>query len=40
VTHYLLNRLLQRLERDFLQQGGLRERMTRARVEYRAKQRL
>jgi four helix bundle suffix protein len=39
VTHYLLNRLLKRLERDFLQQGGLRERMTRARLNYRAKQR-
>lgn len=39
VTQYLLNRLLQRLERDFLQQGGLRERMTRARLNYRAKQR-
>jgi four helix bundle suffix protein len=38
VTHYLLNRLLQRLERDFLQQGGLRERMTRARLNYRASQ--
>jgi four helix bundle suffix protein len=38
VTHYLLNRQLQRLERDFLNQGGLRERMTRARVAHRAKQ--
>jgi four helix bundle suffix protein len=38
VTHYLLNRLLPRLERDFIQQGGLRERMTRARLDYRARQ--
>lgn len=38
VTHYLLNRQLRRLERDFLEQGGLRERMTRARLSYRSKQ--
>ena len=38
VTHYLLNRQLQRLERDFLNEGGLRERMTRARLAHRAKQ--
>jgi four helix bundle suffix protein len=31
-THYLLDRQLLRLEKDFLAQGGLRERMTRARL--------
>ena len=35
-ANYLLDRLLRRLEQDFLEQGGLRERMTRARVAYRA----
>jgi four helix bundle suffix protein len=34
-TNYLIDRQLERLERDFLQQGGLRERMTRARLEAR-----
>jgi len=34
-TNYLIDRQLQRLERDFLQQGGLRERMTRARLSAR-----
>jgi len=38
VTHYLLDRLLRRLERDFLQEGGLRERMTRARLAARSRQ--
>jgi four helix bundle suffix protein len=37
VTCYLLDQQLRRLERDFLQQGGLRERMTRARLAVRAK---
>lgn len=37
-TNFLLDRQLVRLERDFLEQGGLRERMTRARVESRARQ--
>ena len=32
LTNYLLDRQLQRLEQDFLQEGGLRERMTRARL--------
>jgi four helix bundle suffix protein len=36
VTCYLLDQQLRRLERDFLQQGGLRERMTRARLAVRA----
>jgi len=35
VTCYLLDRQLHRLERDFLQEGGLRERMTRARIAIR-----
>lgn len=38
VTCYLLDQQLRRLERDFLEKGGLRENMTRARLEYRAKQ--
>ena len=38
VTTYLLDRLLRRQERDFLEQGGLRERMTRARLAHRANQ--
>jgi len=37
VTGYLLDRQLQRLEQDFLREGGLRERMTRARMTARAK---
>lgn len=38
-TNYLLDRLKRRLEKDFLEQGGLRERMTRARLLEREKQR-
>ncbi|HZL44485.1 MAG TPA: four helix bundle suffix domain-containing protein, partial [Verrucomicrobiae bacterium] len=34
-TNYLLDQQLRRLEKDFLKQGGLRERMTRARLAYR-----
>jgi four helix bundle suffix protein len=37
-TNYLLDQLLGRLEKDFLKEGGLRERMTRARLATRAKQ--
>ena len=37
VTNYLLDRQLSRLEQDFLQEGGLRERMTRARLASRQK---
>jgi len=37
-ANYLLDRQLRRLERDFLEQGGLRERMTRARLVARARQ--
>lgn len=35
VTTYLLNRQLKTLETEFLKQGGLRERMTRARINFR-----
>jgi four helix bundle suffix protein len=38
LTSYLLDQQLRRLEQDFLKQGGLRERMTRARLSQRAKQ--
>jgi len=37
-ANYLLDRQLRRLERDFLEQGGLRERMTRARLVARSRQ--
>jgi four helix bundle suffix protein len=39
VTCYLLDRQIERLEQDFLREGGLRERMTRARLVARSKQR-
>ena len=38
VTTYLLDRQIRRLEKDFVEQGGLRESMTRARLAARAKQ--
>ena len=34
-ANYLIDRQILRLEKDFLEQGGLRERMTRLRLEYR-----
>lgn len=34
-TNYLLDRQLLTLEKEFLKQGGLRERMTRARLAHR-----
>jgi four helix bundle suffix protein len=37
VTGYLLDQQLRRLEQDFLKAGGLRERMTRARLAQRAR---
>lgn len=37
-TNYLLDRQLKRLEKDFVEQGGLRERMTRARLRQREAQ--
>lgn len=39
LTTYLLDQQIRRLERDFLREGGLRERMTRARLAQRSKQR-
>jgi len=36
-TNYLLDQQIRRLEKDFVQHGGLRERMTRARLQYRDK---
>lgn len=39
VTNYLLDQQIRRLEKDFLEEGGLRERMTRARIEARDEQR-
>lgn len=38
VTNYLLDQQLRRLEQDFLREGGLRERMSRARLAARVKQ--
>jgi four helix bundle suffix protein len=37
-ANYLIDQQLRRLEQDFLKEGGLRERMTRARLEARGKQ--
>jgi len=37
-TNYLLDQQLRRLEQDFLKEGGLRERMTRARLAVRTRQ--
>ena len=37
LTNYLLDQQLRRLEQDFLQEGGLRERMTRARLAARGR---
>ena len=36
-TNYLLDQQLRRLEKDFIKEGGLRERMTRAQLQYRNK---
>ena len=38
-TNYLLDQLIRKLEKDFLVEGGLRERMTRTRLVARARQR-
>jgi four helix bundle suffix protein len=38
-TNYLLDQQLRRLEKDFVEHGGLRERMTQARLEHRGKSR-
>jgi four helix bundle suffix protein len=37
-ANYLLDQQVRRLEQDFLKEGGLRERMTRARLESRVRQ--
>jgi four helix bundle suffix protein len=37
-ANYLLDQVIRKLEKDFLAKGGLRERMTRARLAQRAKQ--
>jgi four helix bundle suffix protein len=34
-ANYLLDQQIRRLEQDFVKEGGLRERMTRARLQYR-----
>jgi len=34
-TNYLLDQQIRRLEKDFLKEGGIRERMTRARLQQR-----
>jgi len=34
-TNYLLDQQLKTLEKEFVEQGGLRERMTKARLNYR-----
>jgi len=34
-TNYLLDQQIRRLEQDFIQEGGLRERMTRVRLQKR-----
>ena len=34
-TNYLLDQQLRRMEKDFLQEGGIRERITRARLQQR-----
>jgi four helix bundle suffix protein len=34
-TNYLIDQQLAQLEKDFVETGGLRERMTRARLRYR-----
>ena len=34
-ANYLIDQQLRRIEKDFIEQGGLRERMTRVRLQYR-----
>jgi four helix bundle suffix protein len=38
ITSYLLAQQIKTLEKEFLQDGGLRERMSQARIEVRKKQ--
>jgi four helix bundle suffix protein len=40
IAGYLLDRQLQRLDRDFVEHGGMRERMTRIRLARRSRSRL
>jgi len=37
-TNYVLDQQIRRLEKDFLEQGGIRERMTQARLCHRSRQ--
>ena len=37
-ANYLLDQQVRRLEKDFLKKGGLRENMTKARLDYRDQQ--
>ncbi|HSW54231.1 MAG TPA: four helix bundle suffix domain-containing protein [Ignavibacteriaceae bacterium] len=37
IASYLLSRQIKRLEQDFIKEGGLREKMTKARINYRKK---
>ncbi len=37
-ANYLIDQQLKRLEKDFVEQGGLREKMTRVRLQYRRQQ--
>lgn len=34
-ANFLLDKLIRRLEQDFIKEGGIRERMTKARLQYR-----
>jgi four helix bundle suffix protein len=34
-ANYLLDQQIRRLEQDFIKEGGIRERMTKARLDYR-----
>jgi len=38
ITSFLLAKQIKTLEKEFLQEGGLRERMSQARIEVRRKQ--
>ena len=38
IADYLLKHLFDRLKQDFLEKGGIKEEMTRGRLEYRKKQ--
>jgi four helix bundle suffix protein len=38
-ANFLLDKLIRRLEQDFIKEGGIRERMTKARLQYRNRER-